>query len=248
MSHLLMEWPLAMTNSARKRFNPVRHPARAVGQKHLSACFVVPLGSRHSEGLKPKLKEKGAQNMRALLTAWMLGMLVMALVSKGSEAQTSAKKMGETPGVIPSGLGEAVDHDIMAIREATAQFKTTEAAEAAGYKQVTGCVEHQPAGAMGYHFQNNDLLDTTLDLEHPEVLVYEKMSDGSFQLNGVEFLVPISAWKSSKPPLIMGQALTKADSIGFWFLHVWTWKPSPSGLFAPWNPDVKCLGASSMNH
>lgn len=185
--------------------------------------------------------------MRTLLRAWMLGTFVSAFVI-GGEAQTSAKKMGETAAVIPSGLGDAVDRDIMTIREATAKFKTTEAAEAAGYKQVTGCVEHQPAGAMGYHFQNNDLLDTTLDLEHPEVLVYEKMPNGSFQLNGVEFLVPISAWKSNEPPRIVGQALTRADSIGFWFLHVWTWKPSPSGLFAPWNPDVKCLDGSSMSH
>jgi hypothetical protein len=181
------------------------------------------------------------------MKAWMVGLMVVALVS-GGKAQVSAKKMGEAPAVVPSGFGAAVDHDIMTIRDATAQFKTTKAAEAAGYKQVTGCVEHQPAGAMGYHFQNNDLLDTTLALEHPEVLVYEKMLDGSFQLNGVEFLVPISAWKSSEPPRIMGQALTRADSIGFWFLHVWTWKPSPSGLFAPWNPDVKCSEASSMNH
>ena len=75
------------------------------------------------------------------------------------------------------------------------------------------------------------------------VLVYEKMPDGSFQLNGVEFLVPISAWKSTEPPRIMGQNLVKVDSIGFWFLHVWTWKPDPSGLFAPWNPDVKCRPA-----
>ncbi len=101
---------------------------------------------------------------------------------------------------------------------------------------------------MGYHFQNNSLLDTTLDLQHPEVLVYEKLPDGSFQLNGVEFLVPISAWKSSEPPRIMGQALIKADPIGFWFLHVWTWKADPSGLFAPWNPDVKCLDSAAMSH
>ncbi len=100
-----------------------------------------------------------------------------------------------------------------------------------------------------HHAANfNKFLDTTLDLEHPEVLVYEKMPAGTFQLNGVEFLVPISAWKSTEPPRIMGQALTKADSIGFWYLHVWTWKPSPSGLFAPWNPDVKCIDGSSMQH
>ena len=41
---------------------------------------------------------------------------------------------------------------------------------------------------MGYHFQNNALLDTTLDVDQPEVLVYEKKPDGAFKLNGVEFL------------------------------------------------------------
>ena len=177
----------------------------------------------------------------------MLGVMALALVS-GTVAQPPAKGMSQAPGILPSGFGEAVDRDIMTVRDATAEFKTTEAAEAAGYKRVGDCVEHQPAGAMGYHFQNNSLLDATLDLGHPEVLVYEKMPDGTFQLNGVEFLVPISAWKSTEPPRIVGQALTKVDSIGFWFLHVWTWKPDPSGVFAPWNPDVKCLAPASMNH
>jgi hypothetical protein len=183
------------------------------------------------------------------LNAWIVRVLVMTgALASGAVAQTSATDKIQAPGILPTGFGEAVDRDIMTIRDSTAKFKTTEAAEEAGYKRVTGCVQHQPAGAMGYHFQNNALLDTTLNLEHPEVLVYEKMPDGTFQLNGVEFLVPISAWKSTEPPRIMGQALIKVDSIGFWFLHVWTWKPNPSGLFAPWNPDVKCQEASSMNH
>ncbi len=183
------------------------------------------------------------------LGEWSVSALVMMCVFVSSSmAQTSGPGNSEAPGIVPSAYGESVDRDIITIRDATTQFKTTEAAEAAGYKQVTGCVQHQPAGAMGYHFQNNSLLDTTLDLQHPEVLVYEKLPDGSFQLNGVEFLVPISAWKSSEPPRIMGQALIKADPIGFWFLHVWTWKPDPSDLFAPWNPEVKCLDSASMSH
>jgi hypothetical protein len=101
---------------------------------------------------------------------------------------------------------------------------------------------------MGYHFQNNALLDTTLDVGQPEVLVYEKKADGAFKLNGVEFLVPISAWTAAEPPRIMGQALKKADGLGIWYLHVWTWEPSPSGLFSDWNPRVKCGSASSMKH
>ena len=180
------------------------------------------------------------------ISALIARALVMMCVSVSAvTAQTSATGNSQAPGSLRSGLGEAVDRDVMTIRDATAKFKTTEAAEAAGYKRVTGCVEYQPAGAMGYHFQNNALLDTTLDLEHPEVLVYEKLPDGTFQLNGVEFLVPISAWTSAEPPRIMGQALKKGNSIGLWYLHVWTWKPSPSGLFSDWNPDVKCLKASN---
>lgn len=175
-------------------------------------------------------------------------LLVMSPFMPAASAQTSTMDTNEAGGVLPSGLGDAVDHDVVKIRDATAKFKTTEAAEAAGYKRVTDCVEYKPQGAMGYHFQNNALLDTTLDLEHPEVLVYEKMLDGTFQLNGVEFLVPISAWKTAEPPRIMGQALKRADRIGIWYLHVWTWKKSPSGLFADWNPDVKCGEESSMHH
>jgi hypothetical protein len=102
---------------------------------------------------------------------------------------------------------------------------------------------------MGYHFQNNALLDTTLDVDHPEVLVYERKPDGEFKLNGVEFLVPISAWTSTEPPKVMGQSLKRADRLGIWYLHVWTWEPSPSGLFADWNPRVKCgTDGSAMSH
>ena len=178
------------------------------------------------------------------------GVLVVICASMfAGAAQTPAPEMSQAPGVLPSGLGDAVDRDVAKVRDATARFKTTEAAEAAGYKRVTDCVEYQPAGAMGYHFQNNALLDTTLDVDHPEVLVYERKPDGEFKLNGVEFLVPISAWTSTEPPKVMGQSLKRADCLGIWYLHVWTWEPSPSGLFADWNPRVKCgTDGSAMSH
>ena len=172
----------------------------------------------------------------------LTGALTCAAVAQAAQADTAP------PGVLPSGLGDAVDRDVARVRDATARFKSTEAAEEAGYKRVTDCVEYQPYGAMGYHFQNNTLLDTTLDVDHPEVLVYERTPEGGFKLNGVEFLVPISAWTATEPPRIMGQALKRADKLGIWYLHVWTWELSPSGLFADWNPRVKCGEASSTNH
>ena len=93
---------------------------------------------------------------------------------------------------------------------------------------------------MGLHYDNNALRDVTLDVEKPEVLVYEKTADGTIKLNGVEYIVPIAAWTKDEPPSIMGQKLKKAQGLGIWYLHVWTYEPSPSGVFADWNPNVKC--------
>lgn len=183
-------------------------------------------------------------------SGWIANVLPAILMCAcAAGAQTGTTVMSQAPSVLPTGLGDAVDRDVLKIRAATDKFQTSDAAEAAGYKLATGCVQHQPAGAMGYHFNNEALFDATLDLEHPEVLVYEKRPDGTFQLNGVEFYVPTSAWKSAEPPRIMGHDLQTAPGLGFWFLHVWVWKHSPSGLFAVWNPDVKCgADVATMNH
>jgi hypothetical protein len=144
------------------------------------------------------------------------------------------------PGILPSGFGDAVDRDVKAVREATAPFRSVDQARDAGYTQETDCVEKPPEGGMGYHFTKRELRDATLEVDKPEVLVYEKRADGSFKLNGVEYILPVDAWKSSEPPTIMGQTMKRFDRAGIWYLHVWIWEQSPSGIFADWNPRVKC--------
>jgi hypothetical protein len=65
--------------------------------------------------------------------------------------------------------------DLTKMREATAQFHRTPAARAAGYDLVLGfddCFQRYGAGGMGYRFINTDLLDTTVDLLHPEAMIY----------------------------------------------------------------------------
>jgi hypothetical protein len=166
--------------------------------------------------------------------------LVLLLVCAPRAEQPASNGMESVPGIIPSGFGEAVDRDVARARTATARFKSAEKAVAAGYPANGHCVENQPQGGMGHHFQNDSLLDVKLEVERPEVLVYEKRPDGSFKLNGVEYLVPISAWTRDEPPTIMGQKLKRAERLGIWYLHVWIWEPSPSGIFADWNPRVKC--------
>ena len=143
-------------------------------------------------------------------------------------------------GILPSGLGDDIDRDIARARAATAKFRNPEAAVAAGYPATSHCVESQPTGGMGLHFGNVALHDTTLDVEKPEILVYEKMGDGSIRLNGVEYVVPISAWTSDQPPTLMGQRFKRANGLGIWYLHAWIWNSSSAGVFADWNPDVRC--------
>ena len=178
--------------------------------------------------------------MPVVRTAVQLAIVVSAL--SWSSAVEMPRADAQNAGA--SGYGEAVDRDLARSRKATEPFRTVEAAKAAGYTQMTECVEHQPHGAMGYHFQNNAIYDATLDVERPEVLVYERMADGSFVLNGVEHLVPIAAWDKAEAPVVMGQKLKRAEKLGFWYLHVWTWKASPTGVFADWNPNVKCPAGS----
>ncbi len=138
-------------------------------------------------------------------------------------------------------LAQAHDREVARIRAATAAFKSLDKAVAAGYqREVAHCVDNLPAGAMGFHHQNSSLLDDRVELEHPEMLVYERLRDGEYRLNGVEYIVPLSAWTSDEPPTVMGQELKRAPSLGIWYRHVWVWRDNPSGLFADWNPLVKC--------
>lgn len=175
--------------------------------------------------------------MLAGLAAALRAQTMQAPAAKPPMAAPGAAMAGS---ILPTGLGEAIDRDVAKLRAATARYKSSGGAIAAGYAAADRCVEHQPHGAMGYHFNNQALMDAVLEVDKPEVLVYEKRPDGTFQFNGVEYLVPISAWKESKPPSIMGQDLKRADSLGIWYLHVWSESVNPSGLFADWNPRVKC--------
>ena len=147
--------------------------------------------------------------------------------------------------VLPSNGAQAtasVERDIERARAATAPFKSLDAAVAAGYGRDGGqCLDHPPHGAMGYHHQHDALLDDRIEVERPEILVYERLPNGDYRLNGVEYIVPFSARpETARPPVVMGQPLKSHRGLQIWYLHVWIWTENPSGLFADWNPRVTC--------
>ena len=156
------------------------------------------------------------------------------------DASAQSGEVPIVPGILPTGFGENVDRDVARLRAATERFKSADAAIAAGYTATTTCVAHPVHGVMGLHYKNFPLRDGTVDVEHPEILLYAPMPDGSVKLTGVEFVVPFGAWTRDEPPVLFMQPFHREETGKIWYLHVWAWEPNRDGLFADWNPALKC--------
>lgn len=137
-----------------------------------------------------------------------------------------------------------------AVRQATERFRNVNEAIAAGYVLNGGCVSGPAEGAMGVHYAKFDLFDNVLDVEAPEVLVYEPTKDGKLRLVAAEYVTPYDAWHAGDPavptPQLMGHLLNyvagpnRYGAASFYELHVWAWKDNPNGAFADWNTAVSC--------
>lgn len=130
-----------------------------------------------------------------------------------------------------------------AVKATTSRFNSTTQAIRAGYAQASPCVV-SPFGGMGYHWVNQSLVDPFFDPYQPEAMLYEPDAQGNLKLVAVEYIV-INAGQPA--PTFDGQDFDLGGSpplternIPHWTLHVWLHKTNPSGLFAPFNPDVSC--------
>lgn len=138
---------------------------------------------------------------------------------------------------------------VRAVRESTRRFANVEQAKAENYLLMFGCVSGPDDGAMGLHYVNLSLVgDGVLDPAHPEIVIYEPTPNGGRRLIGADFLVFAETWHASNTatPTIMGQLMHLIDSPNryglpaFYTLHVWAWKPNPTGAFVNWHTDVSC--------
>lgn len=128
------------------------------------------------------------------------------------------------------------------LRAATRAFQNLDSAVAAGYpRNVADCLVHEHHGAMGYHHVNSRYVDAKAEVERPEILLYERLADGQYRLNGVEFIVPYRfVPRDSAAPTILGQTMKREDNLKFWYVHAWAWTPNPDGAFADFHPAVSC--------
>jgi hypothetical protein len=136
------------------------------------------------------------------------------------------------------------------VRRATRAFRDVDAARAAGYKAAPDCAHDPKYGAMGIHYANPSLVaDGRLDPLHPEILVYQPHGDGTLSLGAVEYFQPDADQDldtdGDKPSLFGvpfdGPMLGHEPGMPKHYdLHVWLYKHNPAGLFAAWNPQVRC--------
>lgn len=142
-----------------------------------------------------------------------------------------------------------LSQSVQQVRQATRAFKDVQAAVQAGYGPFLSCVSEGAAGAMGVHYLNNTLVsDADVDPLKPEALTYEPQADGSLQLVGAEYIVFQASWDAAheQPPSLFGHPFHLVRSPNrygvdaFYELHFWVWRANPFGLFADWNPAVKC--------
>jgi hypothetical protein len=176
--------------------------------------------------------------MRATVCA-VIGAFTLVLAGCAGRGQGSAASR-EAP------VGEPVDdkvrRDLEVLRAATTRFHDIAAAHAAGYPStMPKCIADSTMGGMGYHLIDRSLFDDKLEIERPEMLIYAPAAEGKVELVAVEYVVPYRAVPATaKPPRIFDQDLKRYDQLNYWALHVWAWRPNPSGLFADWNPTVRC--------
>lgn len=165
-----------------------------------------------------------------------------ALILVAGCAGARHEETRRAPASLAGGYGVEVEFAVQRVRAATARFVSLDSAVAAGYAaSVERCWAHPQHGAMGFHHVNRSLMDATVEVERPEILIYERLGDGRYVLNGVEYIIPYSRWsRDSTPPTLMGQRLKRADDLLVWYLHMWVWRENAAGLFADWHPDVRC--------
>jgi hypothetical protein len=205
-----------------------------------------------------------------LATAVALGAAGMPLAASAHAAEEDPITQTLVPSVASAEEDStALDHaphaaglegELAQVRAATARFHRVEEAIAAGYELgwvngagvriITGCVADPTAGAMGYHYINEELMDDlAVDPLEPEALVYAPAPDGGLKLVAVEWIVrgpqsnPPGVPEGAPPPTVLGMdmhILVPPPGPAFYLAHAWIWMHNPAGMFADWNPEVSC--------
>ena len=131
------------------------------------------------------------------------------------------------------------------VRTALDRFKDVNVAVKEGYSPIP-CASGVDGGAMGIHYVNGAYLkDDAVDLNKPEAVMYEPMSDGKLALIAVEYITTKGPASLENHLFSFTGTPNRYGLPAFYQLHVWAWKPNPAGAFADMNMNVSCEAAKS---
>lgn len=177
---------------------------------------------------------------------------LVALVLAAWLFPSPASAQAPADAAAPAGLSA----ELLRVRANLDKYRDPIVAVHDGYLSSVACVEfkeggegrmHYPAGGMGVHFLNLQLVGQPLDPTRPQVLIYEPVA-GRLQLAAAEWFVPTAA-AGGKHPVIFGEAFQgpmeghdpiQPKGLHHYDLHVWLWRHNPAGTFSPTNPAVVC--------
>jgi hypothetical protein len=179
-----------------------------------------------------------------------LGLVIALTACGGKDAEPDASAEPAAQHDDAKASEQLSPEDLQAIdgvRQKAEQFKDIKAARAAGYtKQYPeGCIQSEE-GSQGFHFMNEALVDDKVDVNTPELLMFEPKADGSLELIGVDYAIPFDKWTAAEPPTLLGRPLMRNEPLKVWALHIWTQRENPSGMFAKFNPAVSCEHAAAV--
>jgi hypothetical protein len=153
----------------------------------------------------------------------------------------------------------AVPPELEKIRAALEKYHDPYVAVRDGYFSTVGCIHFPrpgtkgqmayPAGGMGIHFLNPQLVGPVPDPMRPPILLYEPDGD-RLRLVGAEWFIPLATGIKERPVVfgkpfdgpMEGHEPLLPKVLHHYDLHVWLWKENPAGLFSPTNPRVTCGG------
>jgi hypothetical protein len=139
--------------------------------------------------------------------------------------------------------------ELQDVRAAVARYHSVDQASRDGYVQASPC-ESSAAGTMGQHWANFALMaDGVIDPLRPEVLLYLPDENGNLKLVAVEYFkrdADGSLLTDGDRPFFFGQPFdgpmpghNPAMPVHY-DLHVWVAEENPNGVYAQWNPTLRC--------
>jgi len=161
---------------------------------------------------------------------WIHGLALVSALAAGTASAAEAKNP----------LADSV-------RTANDRFKDVSVALSEGYAPIP-CASGIEGGAMGIHYVNaTHLKDDAIDLAHPEAVMYEPTADGKLELIAVEYITTKGPAELQGHLFSFTSAPNRYGLPSFYELHVWAWKPNPTGTFADMNPHVSCDAAEAAH-